>query len=217
LELSRDGLLKEYETRRADAVATFYHDIYHISGRSITAPLRGHVFERQVLNCLHGMDVEHKFSIPGASEKMTWSYRGPIRRFNFLQDLDFIDEIIKVVQDKNPLLLVPSAFDLPTVYSILYDPNEVLTCIQITTSRKHHILVSGLPKGLFKAGSNVVRGLWVSSLRKKGCGASYLLYRQTRRLSNCNGWKVILSRAKAQQYVLGLDVFGRDTSGFDYM
>ena len=55
-----------------------------------------------------------------------------------------IDGITKAVQDKNPLLLVHSAFYFPAVYSILYDPNEVLTCIQITTRRKHHILLSSL-------------------------------------------------------------------------
>jgi len=54
---------------------------------------------------------------------MTWAYRARIRRFTFLHDLDF-DEIT-----------VPSARNLPAVGSILYDPNEVLTCIQTTIHR----------------------------------------------------------------------------------
>lgn len=64
LELSPDGLLnlflKEYETRQADAAATFYR---YISGMSDAASLQGHVFERQALNHLGGIDPEHKLSI----------------------------------------------------------------------------------------------------------------------------------------------------------
>ena len=212
-----DLLLKEYETRQADAVATFYDDIYHIPGRSITAPLRGHVFKRQVLTYLHGMDAEHKFSIRGASEEMTWSYRGPIRHFNFLQDLDFIDEIAKAVQDKNPLLLVPSAFDFPAVYSILYDPNEVLTCIQITTSGRCHVLVSRLRliqnwlerdtrlAGLLPSKERPWRLIFIVPPDKA--------FFELQRLEGDTAqeeWS-----GKVQRYVLGLDVFGRDTSGFD--
>jgi len=103
------------------------------------------VFERQVLNYLGGVDPEHKFPIRGltSSEQTTWTYRGPFRRFGFLQDLDFIDEITKAVQNKERLRLVPSALNFPGVDSILYNPDEVLTCIQIIR-REHHILVSRL-------------------------------------------------------------------------
>jgi hypothetical protein len=162
------------------------------------------------------MDVEHKFSIRGASEKMTcqWSYPGPIRRFNFLQDLDFIDGITKAVQDTNPLLLVPSAFDFPAVYSTLYDPNEVLTCIQITTPRKHHILLSGLRliqswlerdtrlAGLLPSKERPWRFIFIVPPGQ----ASFEL--QPLGGDTAQGeWP-----GKVQQYVLGLDVFGRDTS-----
>ena len=62
--MSPDGLLnlflKEYETRQADAAATFYR---YISGMSDAVSLQGHVFERQALNHLGGIDPEHKLSI----------------------------------------------------------------------------------------------------------------------------------------------------------
>jgi hypothetical protein len=75
---------------------------------------------------------------------MPWSYRGSIRRFDFLLDVDFIDEITKAARNKEPLHLVPSALNFPSVDSILYDPGEVLTWVQITINRKQDIQVSGL-------------------------------------------------------------------------
>ena len=137
-----DLFLKEYETRQADEVTSFCR---YISRTSDAASLRDHVFERQVLNYLGGIDLEHKFLIRGltSSEQTTWTYRGPFRRFDFLQDLDFIDEMTKAVQIKERLHLVPSALNFPAVDSILYEPDEVLTCIQII-HREHRILVSGL-------------------------------------------------------------------------
>ena len=202
-----DLLLKEYETRWDNAVAAFYD---YISGMSDTASLRGPIFERQVLNYLNGMDAEHKFSIRGlTSEQMTWSYRGPIRRFNFLQDLDFIDEITKAVQSRNPLHLVPLALNFP-VNSILYDPNEALTCIQITISRKHHILVSGLQRirswlkrdtrlaGLLPLKERPWRFIFIVPSDE----ASFELQRLE---GDTQGeWA-----GKVQQYVLGLDVVGK--------
>jgi len=138
-----DHLLKAYENRQADAVASFYH---FIAGMSDTASLRVHVYERQALSYLGGIIAEHNFRIRrlASTEQMTWTYRGPIPRFNFLQELDFIARITKAVRNKRPLLLVPSAPNFPAVHSILYDPNEPLTCIQITICKEHHILVSGL-------------------------------------------------------------------------
>jgi len=123
-----DLLLEEYKTLHADEIASFYR---RISGMSDAASLWGQVFGWQVLNYLDGINAEHKFLIRGltASEKMTWSYRGPIRRFNFLQDVDFNDRIRKAIKNKNSLHLVPSDLNFPVVDSILYGPNEVLTCI----------------------------------------------------------------------------------------
>jgi len=53
------------------------------------------------------------------------------------------------------------------------------------------IFLSRVPS-VFKAGSEVVRRLRISALQVEGRGASYLLCRQTRRLSDCNGWEVML-------------------------
>ena len=90
-----DLFLKEYETRRADAVASFHR---YISGMSYVESLRGqfntcrsntapgHVFERQVLNFLALMpNASFRYVV----EQMTWSYCGPIQRFDFLQDMGF--------------------------------------------------------------------------------------------------------------------------------
>ena len=83
-----DVLLTEYETQQADAAITFYNTISRMSD---AASLWAHVFERQVLNRLNSLPKEHKFPVHEltSSKEMTWTYRGPIRRFDFLQDLDF--------------------------------------------------------------------------------------------------------------------------------
>ena len=72
------------------------------------------------------------------SNEMTWTYRGPTKRGTFFK------EITKAVQDRKSLHLVPSARNFPAVDSILYDPNAVLTCIQITMNKDHAMVVSGL-------------------------------------------------------------------------
>jgi len=140
-----DHLLKVYEQQRADAVATFYH---YISGASDAASLRGHVFERQVLNYLDDIEDGHEFQARGLapSGQMTWTYRGRTPRFTFLQKLDFIDEITKAVQNERSLHLVPLVRNFPAVDSIVYNLNEPLTCIQTTVSRNHPIVVSGLQR-----------------------------------------------------------------------
>ena len=50
-----DVFLKEHETHQADVVASFYR---YISGTSDAGSLQSHVFERQALNYLLGID-EH--------------------------------------------------------------------------------------------------------------------------------------------------------------
>ena len=140
-----DHLLKAYETRRADAVADFYR---YISGASDTASLLGHVFERQVLKYLGDIKDRHEFQTRGltSSGQMTWTCHGRTPRFTFLQNLDFINEMTKAVQNRGPLHLVPLVRNFPVVDSIVYNPNEPLTCIQTTVSRNHPIVVSGLQR-----------------------------------------------------------------------
>ena len=191
-------------------VAAFYH---YISGMSDAASLRVHVFERQVFNHLDGIKAEHNLSIRelSSSEQMTWSYRGPIPRFNFLQDSDFIEEIAKAVQNKKPLHLVPSALDFPAVDSILYHPNTVLTCIQTTIRREHPILVSGLQRiqnwlepntplaGLHPSKERPWRFIFIAPSDE----ASFEL-QQLRGDTAQGEWA-----GKVHQYVLGLDVVGK--------
>ena len=212
-----DLFLKACETQQADAVATFYH---YMSGMSDAASLRGHLFERQVLNHLDGIKTEHKLSIRGlsSSEQMTWTYRGPIACFNFLRDSDFIEEITKAVQNKKPLHLVPSALNFPAVGSILYHPNEVLTCIQSTIRREHPILVSGLQRiqswiephtplaGLRPSKERPWRFIFIVPSDE----ASFEL--QWLRGDNAQGeWA-----GKVHQYVLGLNVVGKKPKQWVY-
>ena len=141
-----DVLLTECEIRRADATVTFYRCI---SRMPYATSLRGHVFRRQVLKHLDGLHSEHVFPMEGLTpfKETEWTYRGPIRRFNFLQDLDFIDELTKAVQNEKPLHLVPLARDFEALDSIIYDPKEaLLTCIQITIYGEQDILVSDLQR-----------------------------------------------------------------------
>jgi hypothetical protein len=141
-----DLLLVEYENGQADAAAAFYRTL---SGMPNAASLRGHLFERQVLNYLDGINAPHNFSICGLTDynRMTWTYCGPIRSFTFRERTTFREELIKAVQSGESLHLRPAARNFPTVDSILYNPNDsdgVFTCIQTTVSSEHPIAVSGL-------------------------------------------------------------------------
>jgi hypothetical protein len=138
-------LLQQYEVSKANAAADFY---YKLSGMPEAAALRGHLFERQVLSHLCGIDKKVEFQIRGLtdSNQTMWNYRGRIPNTTF-QDSAFFSEITKAVQNQEPLHLVPLSRNFPAVDSILYDPNDrkaVFTCIQITTSKDHPIAVSGL-------------------------------------------------------------------------
>ena len=138
-----DHLLKAYETQQVDVVADFYR---YISRASDTASLWGRVFERQVLNYLDGIQDKREFLIHGltSSGDLTWNYHGPITRFTFLQELDFIDELTKAVRNNRSLHLVPLNRNFPAVDSIVYVPNEPLTCVQTTVRGEHPIVVPGL-------------------------------------------------------------------------
>jgi hypothetical protein len=138
--------------------SNFSHTIFQISSantdtkRLLSTVSRrdldlGYLFERQVLNHLCGISEECKFPIRRLtdSKQTTWTYRGPIERFNF-QESTFLDRITEAVQHRRPVHLVPSVCNFPAVDSILYDPDDpdaVLTCIQITINKDHPIAVSG--------------------------------------------------------------------------
>jgi hypothetical protein len=139
-----DHFMETYEAQKGHAATTYYR---HISRISPPASLWSHVFERQVLDCFGRIGAAGRdFPIRGLTSpgEMTWTCRGPLPRFNFLWESDFIDEITKAVQNNEPLHLVPSAPNFPAVDSILYAPNDVLTCFQTTVSSKHPIDADGL-------------------------------------------------------------------------
>ncbi len=79
-------LLRQYEVvnarlpvryvRKANVAAELYYNVSVIPG---AASLRGHLFERQVLNHFCGIRTECEFSIHGLtdSDPIAWTYRGP--------------------------------------------------------------------------------------------------------------------------------------------
>ena len=139
-----DRLMEVYDRQEAHAVAALYH---HISITPEAATLWGHVFESRVLNRIDagGYDFPiRRLTLP--EEETTWTCpKSPIPRFKFLQKKDFIEQITKAFEENEPLHLVPAVPNFKAVDSILYIPNEVLTCIQATVSSKDHgIHVPGL-------------------------------------------------------------------------
>ncbi len=137
-----DLFLNKCEDLQAGAIARFYRQI---SGKPQAASLRGYLFERQVLD---SSSAESRYEILGLTnpkEKKTWTFRGRIRYFT--EDSTAVDEVTNAVATKEPLHLVPLISSFPAVDSIVYDPNEVFTCIQTTVNKgEHPISVSGLQR-----------------------------------------------------------------------
>lgn len=209
-----DLLLDQYKARRADKIADSYYDI---SAMPDSASLRGHLFERQVLSHLCGIDTERTFFIRGLTNsdiKMKWTYRGPIRRCTVF------NEFTNAVQDRKPLHFVPPARNFPAAYSILYDPDDpdaALTCIQITLNMDHAIVVSDLQ--LIQSWLRL--GTPLECLRPKKTKPWRLLFvvpfdmESTFKLQKHDGDTTHGEWAgKVHQYVLGLKeqtIFGRNT------
>ncbi len=140
-----DILLTQYEVAKANAAAKFN---LIVSGTSAAAPLRGFLFERQVLNHLCSINKRWPFKTSPltGSLPLEWAYSGPIRHITF-DETTVINAITEAVQNKKSLHLIPVARNFAAADSILYDPNDpdaVLTCIQVTRNREHPISVSGL-------------------------------------------------------------------------
>jgi len=141
-----DIFLERYEAREANSIAY----LFRISQLPVAAPLRGHLFEKQVLDYFCGITSTVPFSIHqlglGNSKQMTWTFRGPVRPINFRKSV-FSKVIAEAVKNKTSVHLIPSERNFAAVDSILYDPGDpdaVLTCIQVTTSDNHPIAVKGL-------------------------------------------------------------------------
>jgi hypothetical protein len=143
-----DLLLRRLREVKATATADLYHNILGIRG---AGSLRGSMFEMQVLSYFDGIKTDRKLpirklSIRGPTDKKDeeWTF-APIRYYTFTES-EVIDKIKNAVETSQRLHLVPSAVNFPAVDSIVYQPNDVLTCIQITISRRHRIAVSGLER-----------------------------------------------------------------------
>jgi len=142
-----DRLLHYCEESRAHAAANFY---YYLSSIPEAAVLRGHLFERQVLDHLCSIQTERPFSTRGLtnSEEKEWIFRGPIQRID-LEDSTVSSKLAAALGQKS-LHFVPLFRSFPAVDSVLYDPkdeNAALTCIQITRNKKDHpIDVPGLQR-----------------------------------------------------------------------
>ena len=205
-----DLLLRYYEAGKAHVIADFYSSLVVVPG---AAPLRGHLFERQVFSYMDGVRTGHTFSIRGLADSEqahTWNYRGSIQRITF-QETTVFKEISEAVHHLKPRHLVPFERNLPAMDSILYDPDDpdaVITCIQITMNKDHAIAVSGLRRlqRWFKAGSPLEslrptnakpwRLLFVVPSHMEGTFKSQKLKDDTA----SNVWA-----GKVHQYVLGLE------------
>jgi hypothetical protein len=214
-----DVFVREYEARKADAAADFYHDIEAMPG---AGSLTGYLFERQVLNHLSGISEECEFSIRRLtdSEEVTWTHPGGIDRVNFQEstELTFSKGITDAVERRKPVHLVPSVGNFAAVDSIFYDPDDpdaTITCIQITMNKKHPVAVSGLRhiqsclrldgplEGLRPTSNRKWRFLFVVPSRMSTTFKSQRLKDDTL----YGEWA-----GKVDQYVLGLDdetLFGR--------
>jgi hypothetical protein len=141
-----DSLMMACETHEADAshaTAKFYRNL---SGVSWAGAFRGRLFERQALKYFDDIDGDLDLSIRRLHDSVqkTWTYHGPIPRSVF-QETTVIGIITNaIVATDEPVHLVPSATNFAAVDSIVYYPNDVLTCIQTTMNYDHPIAVSGL-------------------------------------------------------------------------
>jgi hypothetical protein len=142
-----DLLLRQYETHKVNVTANFYRTTSAMSG---AGPLRGHVFEWQVLNHLNQIRTEYTWPIRRLtdSKQIAWTYRRPIDHITFQESTSTVlGEITKAVRNRKPLHLIPLVRNFPAVDSILYDPDDLdalLTCIQITINKDRPMLVSDL-------------------------------------------------------------------------
>ncbi len=172
------------------------------------ATLRGHLFERQVLTYLDNVDIDRTLTIRRLADSgsISWRYRGPIPPFTF-QESAVIAKIKTAVDTKKSLHLVPSGPNFPAIGSIVYQPGDVLTCIQITMDSVHPIVVSGLERiqSWLKYRTNP------AGLRPKDTRKWRFIFivpsdmESTFRLQNFKGDDNVKWAQKVDQYVLGLE------------
>jgi len=206
-----ERFIGSYELQEAHEANTFYRQL---STAPLAASLWGHIFEVKVLNIIDARGCYlpiHGLTSPGV---FPFRWTRSVGRSNFLRGSDFIDEITTAIRDGvSSLHLVPSARNFTAVDSILYARNDVLTFIQATVTEKHPIRVTGLET--------------LQSWLKPGTSLEHL------RPSVSRPWRFIfivpqgnMPTFKSQrlegddegkwagivhQYVLGLEVIGKET------
>jgi hypothetical protein len=190
---------------------TFYHDI---SRSPRAAALWGYVFENLALNTLDGIGTDRRlFEIRRLTSGVTlpplqWWYHHA-RRVDFLREVDFVREITQAITNNERLHLVPSSTTFPAADSILYAPNDVLTCIQTTVSSKHPIKTKGLrqiqkwlnDRGELKHLCPSARIPWRFIFIVPPDNAPGFEWQKLEDDTSLGEWD-----GKAHQYVLGLDV-----------
>jgi hypothetical protein len=119
-------LLQKYEVYTVNVAADFYHKL---SGMPGIGPLQGHIFERQVLSHLCGIDSGHNFPMRQLTDSK--NYTGPVRHFNF-HESTISSEITEAVRNKERLLMTPLARNFPAVDFILYDPKDRSSVLTFT-------------------------------------------------------------------------------------
>ena len=134
-------LLKIYKKHQADAPYDFYKMLKKTAG---TGPLRGEMFEAQVLEYFAALKGQEKFTIRSLSNSDTdqWTYPGPSSN-SFSHPSTFTQSLRDTVTKKVSLLLVPQP-NFSAVDSIPYTPGDVLTGIQVTVNADHTVMVVGL-------------------------------------------------------------------------
>jgi len=195
----------EYERHEAHRANDFY---CQLSGVPRAAPIWGHVFEQKVL---HHIDTYgRKFEIRGLTSPgiITWECPAPIRRYNFLGEADFIHEVTEAIKENRSLHLVPMGSYFEALDSILYTPNEVLTCIQATVTGKHPISVPDLQRIQNWLGDKPpladlrpLKGPWRFIFIVPPGDASTYKMQEFKKDTENGAWA-----GKVLQYVLGLDV-----------
>lgn len=135
------ALLNIYKKHQANASYEFYK---LLKGSQGTGPLRGAMFEVQVLEYLAALKGQEQFAIRRLSNSDTdqWTYPGPTTS-SFSHSSTFTQSLRDAVTQKISLLLVPQP-NFAAVDAILYTPGDVLTGIQVTVNTVHTVAVVGL-------------------------------------------------------------------------
>jgi hypothetical protein len=137
-------LLDRFDACKGQTAIKLYLSLAQVSE---AAPLRGILFEMQVLAYLDCLATEKVFSIRSLaanSDQKMWTYRGPIPRVKFDKS-SFSGQIQEAITQKKAQHLVPNARNFAAVDSIIYDPKDsFLTLIQVTRNVNHPIAVAGL-------------------------------------------------------------------------